>query len=123
MHESVGDGAGGSGVVEELAPVLEGQVGGDDGRGALVALVKDLVEQVGAACIEGQVSDLEMQALERDILLIDESYGRDVVNLTIARGYVKRMLDNARVVKYLATKHADLLTEFQRIQEAASLEA
>jgi ParB-like chromosome segregation protein Spo0J len=67
--------------------------------------------------------ELEMDALERDILLIDESYGRDVVNLTIARGYVKKLLENAKVVKYLAAKHADLLTEFQRIQEAASLEA
>jgi hypothetical protein len=28
MHESVGDGAGGSGVVAKLAPVLEWQVGG-----------------------------------------------------------------------------------------------
>jgi hypothetical protein len=67
--------------------------------------------------------DVEMQALERDILLIDESYGRDVVNLTIARGYVKKLLENAKVVKFLAAKHADLLTEFQRIQDAASLEA
>jgi hypothetical protein len=41
--------------------------------------------------------DVEMQALERDILLIDESYGRDVVNLTIARGYVKKLLENAKV--------------------------
>jgi hypothetical protein len=30
--------------------------------------------------------------------------------------------ENAKAVKYLAAKHADLLTEFQRIQEAASLE-
>jgi ParB-like chromosome segregation protein Spo0J len=67
--------------------------------------------------------ELEMETLERDILLIDESYGRDVVNLTIARGYVKKLLENARVVKYLAAKHADLLTEFQGIQEAASLDA
>ena len=63
-----------------------------------------------------------MQALERDILHIDESYGRDVVNLTIARGYVKKLLENAKVVRYLAAKHGDVLTEFQRIQEAASLE-
>jgi hypothetical protein len=66
--------------------------------------------------------ELEMEALEREILLIDESYGRDVVNLTLARGYVKKLLENAKVVKYLAAKHPDLLTEFQRIQEAASLE-
>ncbi len=67
--------------------------------------------------------EMELQALERDILLIDDSYGRNVVNLTIARGYVKRLLENTKVVKFLAGKHGDLLTEFQRIQEAASLEA
>ena len=58
MDESVGDGGGGGGVVEELSPVLEGEVGGDDGRGALIALVEDLVEQIGAAGVEGQVSQL-----------------------------------------------------------------
>jgi ParB-like chromosome segregation protein Spo0J len=65
--------------------------------------------------------EVELQALERDILQVDESFGRDVVNLTIARGYVKKLLENTKVVKYLAAKHADVLTEFQRIQEAASL--
>jgi ParB-like chromosome segregation protein Spo0J len=67
--------------------------------------------------------EAEMQALERDILLIDDSYGRNMVNLTIARGYVKKLVQNAKVVRYLAAKHGDLLTEFQRIEEAASLEA
>jgi ParB-like chromosome segregation protein Spo0J len=67
--------------------------------------------------------EVEMEALERDILLIDESHGRNVVNLTIARNYVKKLLENAKVAKYLATKHGDLLTEFQRILEVASLEA
>ena len=67
--------------------------------------------------------EVEMEALERDILLIDDSYGRNVVNLTIARGYLKRLVENAKVVRYLSAKHGDLLTEFQRIQEAASLEA
>jgi ParB-like chromosome segregation protein Spo0J len=67
--------------------------------------------------------EMEMEALERDILLIDDSHGRNVVNLTIARGYVKRLLENAKIGRYLAAKHGDLHTEFQRIQEAASLEA
>jgi RepB plasmid partitioning protein len=66
--------------------------------------------------------EVEMQTLERDILQVDESCGRDVVNLTIARSYVKRLLENAKAVKYLAAKHADVLTEFQQIQEAASLD-
>ena len=67
--------------------------------------------------------EAEMQSLERDVLLLDESYGRNVVNLTIARGYLKKLMENAKVVKYLAAKYSDLLAEFQRIQEAASLEA
>jgi hypothetical protein len=67
--------------------------------------------------------ETELQSLEQDILHVDESYGRDVVNLTIARSYVKKLLENARVTKYLAAKHADVFAEFQRIQEAASLEA
>jgi hypothetical protein len=67
--------------------------------------------------------EAEMQSLDGDILEIKESWGRDVVNLTTARGYVKKLLENAKVVRYLAAKYGDLLTEFQRIQEAASLEA
>jgi hypothetical protein len=63
MDESVGDGA--SGVVEELSPIFEGQVGGDDGGGSLVALVEDLVEQVGAAGVEGEVSELVESRRER----------------------------------------------------------
>ncbi len=58
VDEAIGDGASSSLVVEELAPVFEGEVGGDDGGGALVALVEDLVEQVGAARVEGEVAEL-----------------------------------------------------------------
>jgi ParB-like chromosome segregation protein Spo0J len=65
--------------------------------------------------------EAEMQALEHEVLLLDESYGRNVVNLTIARGYLKKLLENARVVRYLASKFPDLLAQFQRIQETASL--
>ena len=67
--------------------------------------------------------EAELETLERDILLIDDSHGRNVVNLTIARGYIKKLLENARIARYLAAKHGDLLTEFQRIREAASLDA
>jgi hypothetical protein len=35
--------------------------------------------------------EAEMQSLDGDILEIKESWGRDVVNLTIARGYVKKL--------------------------------
>lgn len=65
----------------------------------------------------------EMQTLERDYLVLQDSHGRNVVNLTLARGYLKKLLDNGKVVRFLASKHADLLAEFQKIVEVASLEA
>ncbi len=64
----------------------------------------------------------EMQTLQKDFLLIEESYGRNVVDLTLARGYLKKLLDNSRVVRYLAQKYRELLPELQRIVEAAALE-
>lgn len=33
--------------------------------------------------------------------------------LTLARGYVKRLLENSRVLRYLRDHHGDLLTEFE----------
>jgi len=66
--------------------------------------------------------EVEMEALERDILLIDDSYGRNVVNLTIVQRYLNKLVENTKVVRYLAAKHGDLLTEFKQIQEAVSLE-
>ena len=51
-------GGGCGAVVKKGAPVLEGEVGGDDGCGALIAAVEDLVEEVGAASVEVQVAQL-----------------------------------------------------------------
>lgn len=64
----------------------------------------------------------EMKGLERSFAAVDESYGQNVVELTLARSYLKRLLDNGKVVRYLASKHSDLLGELQRIVEAVSLE-
>src|SRR5215212_10052555 len=58
VDEPVSDGGSGCGIGEELAPVLEGQVGGDDGRTALIPSIEHLVEQIGAARVEGKVAKL-----------------------------------------------------------------
>ena len=42
-----------------------------------------------------------MEALERDLKAIDQSYGENMLNLTCALGYVKRLLENAKVTKIL----------------------
>lgn len=65
----------------------------------------------------------EMAALERDYKLIEESYGTNNLHLVLVRGYVAKLLDNARVVRFLSANYADILGEFQKIVEAASLDS
>jgi ParB-like chromosome segregation protein Spo0J len=65
----------------------------------------------------------EMDQIRKEFLAIDESYGRDVLNLTVVRAYLKRLLDNGKIVRLLASKYPEILTEFQHIVEADSLES
>ena len=55
-------------VAEDLAPLLEAAVAGDDDRAALVAAGDEREEQVGRLAFEGEVADLvddeEVVALE-----------------------------------------------------------
>jgi hypothetical protein len=44
-------------------------------------------------------------------------------DLTLARRYLKKLLENARILRFLSRKHPDVLKEFQNILEATSLEA
>lgn len=65
----------------------------------------------------------EMETLERDFKLIEETYGRNVLNLVLARGYLSKLLDNARVVKFLSSRYGEILSELQKIVESLALEA
>ena len=64
----------------------------------------------------------EMRVVEREVLMLDDTFGQNVVHLTLARGYLKKLLDNGSVVRFLAKKHPEVLAEFQKIVEASSLE-
>ena len=63
----------------------------------------------------------EMESLQREYRLIEENYGTDVLNLTLAKGYIGSLLGNARIVRYLAQHHPEMLKEFQKITEITSL--
>jgi len=67
--------------------------------------------------------EAEMRALERDFVVLEESYSRDTLNLQLARAYLKALLQNARVARHLGQKHAELLGQLQKVVEATSLEA
>jgi len=63
----------------------------------------------------------EMQTLESDFRGIADSHGKNLLNLVVAVGYVKRLLNNAAVVKYLSRKYPDLLAELGRLVENVDL--
>jgi len=64
----------------------------------------------------------EMETLEKDFKLIEESYGKNVLNLVLARGYIEKLLNNGKVVRFLSANHNDILDEFQKIVDTVSLE-
>jgi len=65
--------------------------------------------------------ETEMASLQREYDLIEENYGTDVLNLTLAKTYLTTLLENGRVVGYLAKHHAEFLSQFQQIAEMQSL--
>lgn len=66
--------------------------------------------------------EAEMSSLHREYRLIEESYGADVLNLTLAKGYLTSLLENTRVVRYLSQHHPNILKEFEKITDITSLE-
>jgi RepB plasmid partitioning protein/ParB-like nuclease domain len=64
----------------------------------------------------------EMETLQRDLKLVEESHGNQVLNLVLARSFVTKLTSNSRIARYLGQHHADIFHELQTISEGSSLE-
>lgn len=62
----------------------------------------------------------ELARLQEGITSIQDSYGKDHLHLTVVKGYLVRLLGNARVVRYLMQNRPEFLNEFQAIAEMDS---
>ena len=63
----------------------------------------------------------EMKAVEPNFKAVEQSYGENVLNITLARGYVKKLLLNAKVVRFLTSKHPDIYSEFEAVAAMETL--
>lgn len=63
----------------------------------------------------------EMETLEHDFKAVEESYGQNILNLTLARGYVKKLLENARVVRFLSSRHSEVFREFEAMASSEAM--
>jgi hypothetical protein len=62
----------------------------------------------------------ELARLQESITSIQETYGQDHLHLTVIKGYLAKLLGNARVVRYLMQHRPEFLTEFQAIADMTS---
>lgn len=62
----------------------------------------------------------EMESMERDFRLFQDQYGENTLHLGAAQRYVRKLLDNAKVKRFLNQRHPEILEE---LQELATLEA
>jgi ParB-like chromosome segregation protein Spo0J len=72
-----------------------------------------------------QVALMERESvnLQREFRIAERSYGADHLDLVLTNGYLGKLLGNARVVRYLAQHHRDILTEFQKLAEMETIAA
>ncbi len=62
----------------------------------------------------------EMEALERDYRLHQDRLGENALHLNAAQRYVKRLMENPKVRKFLGNRYPEILDE---LQELAAIEA
>ena len=59
----------------------------------------------------------ESANLEREVRLVEDSYGVDHLDLVLARGYISKLMSNDRVTRYLSLHHDGFLPAFEKITE------
>lgn len=64
----------------------------------------------------------EMSNLQEQYKVVEQTYGQDVLNLVLAKGYLVRLLDCEPVRAYLRQHQPDLVREFESIRDVVSLE-
>lgn len=78
-------------------------------------------EKVGLTAEEIARMEEEMESLENDLRAVEETYGDNMLSLTLARGYIRKLLENTKVVRFLTANHADILCEFEAIAAAETV--
>jgi hypothetical protein len=62
----------------------------------------------------------ELSRLQEAISSIQDSYGQDHLHLTVVKGYLRKLISNDRVARYLEQYQPELFVEFQKIAEMTS---
>lgn len=64
----------------------------------------------------------EMGNLKGQLKLAEQSYGQDVLNLVLAKGYLAKLLENRAISQFLSRYQPDVLAEFESIVQTVALD-
>ena len=98
-------------------------------RALLAATPRDQLSSAKAKQITGVSAEQmtrmerEMANLQRDLKLVEDSYGGDVLNLVLARGYLAKLFSNPTVAKYLDRHQSDIARELRDLIDAIGIAA
>ncbi|MCI2400827.1 plasmid partitioning protein RepB C-terminal domain-containing protein [Aliiroseovarius subalbicans] len=68
-----------------------------------------------------ELMERESANLERELRLVEDTYGSDHLDLVLGRGYVSKLISNARITRYIEMYHPEFLPEFEKITETEAL--
>jgi len=64
----------------------------------------------------------EMGNLNDQYKLVEESYGQDVLNLVLAKGYLSKLMKNQDISRFIKQNQPDVYNEFINITETVSMD-
>lgn len=64
----------------------------------------------------------EMGNLHEQFKLAEQTYGQDILNLVLAKGYLTKLMNNDAILRHLTKKYPDVLNEFDGIVRMAALD-
>lgn len=67
------------------------------------------------ALSDSVVIEEESQNLLRDLRAAEQSYGTDILNLSVSCRFVEKLLKNSEIHKYVSKYHSDLLGEMEKL--------
>ena len=72
-------------------------------------------KKIGLSAEELARMEREMESLEKDFKAVKASFTENMMCLTCGRGYIKKLLSNAKVVKFLNAYYSDIFSGFDGI--------
>lgn len=60
----------------------------------------------------------ESASLDKEFKMVEQTYGGDHLDLVLTVGYLRKLLDNQQISRYLERNHEEIHVEFRRLVES-----